>query len=677
MRRAFRSLVLGLAWASIWPGYLVLVAQAARLGPWPRNLGILASTVLHGLALGALRSGGPGLADAAGRLDRAVPGRSRGGRPAALPHGPVPLRRGRGLPGARVPAVQRRDRPRRAAHHGRGLLPVLHPGVRACGLGTLVSLLRRGSALMRWCDLEPSRAAGENPGPNPNPSASAVTSIPDPAFTAAEHGRLRLAGLAQPAPAGGGLDPPGACRRDRGARRARLPLHRQTAGHRRDRDPGALPGLLGLESRRESDHHPARRRWVRPGRSWALALTTAVTLRGSSRTRDPEVATTPSERGLAADTVQPEDLAGRLRQLVFYLAVLLGALGFAWVWELDLALIRFLANQPLWSLSETPVTLGDLAKSTVVILLGSLAWRYMSTLFALTLFPRIPDDPGVRFAIVTLCRYVVLGVTTIAALGAIHVGTAQIGMVLAALGVGLGFGLQEIVSNFVCGIILLLERPIRIGDVVTVAGTTGKVDRINIRATTIINGDNQSMIVPNREFITGNLVNWTHKDKILRVTIRVGVAVRLRSRADRRPPAGDRPRRPGRAPQSAALGLARRAGRFGAQVRPLRLRSRSQPCRPREASALRRGPAPVCRGEHRHSLSDPRGPSLPRARRPHARARAAAWGRQLGSPRFDPATAAPPPPHAPTPSCRLPGISPSPRAMRAFTGRSMIRHEVR
>ena len=105
-----------------------------------------------------------------------------------------------------------------------------------------------------------------------------------------------------------------------------------------------------------------------------------------------------------------------------------------------------------------------------------------------------------------------------------HLDLAKIGVVLAALGVGLGFGLQEIVSNFVCGIILLLERPIRIGDIVTVAGTTGKVDRINIRATTIVNGDNQSMIVPNREFITGNLVNWTLKDKILRVAIKLSVA---------------------------------------------------------------------------------------------------------------------------------------------------------
>jgi potassium efflux system protein len=97
-------------------------------------------------------------------------------------------------------------------------------------------------------------------------------------------------------------------------------------------------------------------------------------------------------------------------------------------------------------------------------------------------------------------------------------------MVLAALGVGLGFGLQEIVSNFVCGIILLVERPIRVGDIVTVSGMTGKVDRIHIRATTIINGENQSIIVPNRAFITGDLVNWTLNDKVIRITIRVKVA---------------------------------------------------------------------------------------------------------------------------------------------------------
>ena len=100
--------------------------------------------------------------------------------------------------------------------------------------------------------------------------------------------------------------------------------------------------------------------------------------------------------------------------------------------------------------------MGDVTEATVVILLGALAWRYMNTLFAVTVFPRMPDDPGVRFAVVTLCRYAVLGLTSLIALAAVHLDLARISVVLAALGVGLGFGLQEIVSNFVCGIILLL-----------------------------------------------------------------------------------------------------------------------------------------------------------------------------------------------------------------------------
>jgi small-conductance mechanosensitive channel len=150
--------------------------------------------------------------------------------------------------------------------------------------------------------------------------------------------------------------------------------------------------------------------------------------------------------------------------------------------------------------------------------------RYLNTFFAVAVFPRMPDDPGIRFAVVTLCRYAVLALGVLAGLSAVHLGMERIGVVVAALGVGLGFGLQEIVSNFISGIILLLERPIRVGDIVSVGGMVGKVDQINIRATTIINGDNQSMIIPNRQFITGNLTNWTHKDKTVRVVIRVNVA---------------------------------------------------------------------------------------------------------------------------------------------------------
>lgn len=241
-----------------------------------------------------------------------------------------------------------------------------------------------------------------------------------------------------------------------------------------------------------------------------------------------------SKRGDLEASAMPDDLAARLRHLSALLASGLGLLMTSWVWGLDLALFRFIGGQELWATgsfvmdgtARVPVfvTVGDLTRAVAVAALCATAWRYMSTFFAVVVFPRMPDDPGVRFAVVTLCRYAVVGVGLLCVLSAVHLGLEKIGMVLAALGVGLGFGLQEIVSNFVCGIILLLERPIRVGDVVTVSGQTGKVDRINIRATTITNGDNQSMIIPNRAFITGDLVNWTLKDKIIRVTVRVKVA---------------------------------------------------------------------------------------------------------------------------------------------------------
>jgi potassium efflux system protein len=95
---------------------------------------------------------------------------------------------------------------------------------------------------------------------------------------------------------------------------------------------------------------------------------------------------------------------------------------------------------------------------------------------------------------------------------------------VAAASVGLGFGLQEIFANFVSGIILLFERPMRVGDVITIGNTTGTVSRIRFRATTIVDGDRKELIVPNKSFITGNLLNWTLSDSVNRVALKVGVA---------------------------------------------------------------------------------------------------------------------------------------------------------
>ncbi len=231
------------------------------------------------------------------------------------------------------------------------------------------------------------------------------------------------------------------------------------------------------------------------------------------------------------DPAMPDDLAARLRRLTAYLAFGVWLLGAAKCWDVDLAFLRTLGEIQLWPMTagKLPegtevISLGDVTKSTILFALTVAAWRHLATFFAVFVFPRMPDDPGVRFAALTLSRYFVLGLGLLAGLSAIHLGLDKIGVVLAALGVGLGFGLQEVVSNFVCGVILLLERPIRVGDIVTVSGMNGKVDRIHIRATTIVNGDNQSIIVPNRAFITGDLVNWTLRDKVVRLTIKMTVA---------------------------------------------------------------------------------------------------------------------------------------------------------
>jgi potassium efflux system protein len=101
---------------------------------------------------------------------------------------------------------------------------------------------------------------------------------------------------------------------------------------------------------------------------------------------------------------------------------------------------------------------------------------------------------------------------------------SKIQWLAAALSVGIGFGLQEIVANFISGLIILFERPIRVGDTVTVGNVTGTVTRIQIRATTIVNWDRQELLVPNKEFITQQLLNWTLSDQTVRVVIPVGIA---------------------------------------------------------------------------------------------------------------------------------------------------------
>jgi potassium efflux system protein len=119
---------------------------------------------------------------------------------------------------------------------------------------------------------------------------------------------------------------------------------------------------------------------------------------------------------------------------------------------------------------------------------------------------------------------VIVALGMIIALNSMGLRWSNLQWLVAALSVGLGFGLQEIVANFISGLIVLFERPFSVGDTVTVGEVTGTVTRIRIRATTIEDWDRKELIVPNKDFITGQLINWTLSDKIIRIKVPVGIA---------------------------------------------------------------------------------------------------------------------------------------------------------
>jgi potassium efflux system protein len=128
------------------------------------------------------------------------------------------------------------------------------------------------------------------------------------------------------------------------------------------------------------------------------------------------------------------------------------------------------------------------------------------------------------YAIKIVSRYIVAALGLGIACGLLGIGWDDVHWLVAALGVGLGFGLQEIFANFVCGLIVLAERPIRIGDVVTVGDVSGTVSRIRARATSEVDFDNKEVIIPNKAFITERVVNWTLSNQTTRLLFEVGVA---------------------------------------------------------------------------------------------------------------------------------------------------------
>ena len=226
-----------------------------------------------------------------------------------------------------------------------------------------------------------------------------------------------------------------------------------------------------------------------------------------------------------------DDRAGSFKLLDLAVTVAL-FVGLWLVWEEVFPALRVLNEFTLWSYTAVdggqsttvPVTLGSLG---LAVLIGCATWvsaRHLPTLVQVVLREQLSVSAGALYTVKTLSGYVVSVIGGFMVVSILGFKWSQIQWLVAALGVGIGFGLQEIVANFISGLIILFERPIRVGDIVTVGSTDGVVTRIRIRATTIRDFDRKELLVPNKEFISGQLLNWSLSDPVTRILVPVGIA---------------------------------------------------------------------------------------------------------------------------------------------------------
>ena len=235
----------------------------------------------------------------------------------------------------------------------------------------------------------------------------------------------------------------------------------------------------------------------------------------------------PEEPEIDVVTVS-QQTRGILRATSFVLLAML-----LWnIWSGLIPALGIFNNVVLWSSVTatsagqvvSAVTLGSVLLGVVLLGLTVIAARNLPGFLEVVVLHRFEIDSGSRYAYVTITRYVILAVGLVLAFGQIGADWSKLQWIVAALGVGLGFGLQEIVANFVSGIIILFERPVRVGDQITIDDTIGTVSRIQIRAITITDPDNFEVVVPNKAFITRSVKNWSLTSPITRLVVKIGIA---------------------------------------------------------------------------------------------------------------------------------------------------------
>nr|MBA3482389.1 mechanosensitive ion channel [Pirellulales bacterium] len=225
---------------------------------------------------------------------------------------------------------------------------------------------------------------------------------------------------------------------------------------------------------------------------------------------------------LAEEAIDLAAISEQTQKLVRTFLGITTMIGLVLIWGEILPALAYPAAQLLPGAKE--LTWGDLIAFLLVLAVTYISVRDIPALLELVVLQHLPLDSGSRYAVTSLCRYVLTAIGMIAAFNCVGGDWSKIQWLVAAMSVGLGFGLQEIFANFVSGIILLFERPIRVGDIVTLGDKTGVVNRIRMRATTIVDWDRKEYIVPNKDLVTERLLNWTLTDQMNRIEIILSVS---------------------------------------------------------------------------------------------------------------------------------------------------------
>lgn len=242
---------------------------------------------------------------------------------------------------------------------------------------------------------------------------------------------------------------------------------------------------------------------------------------------DDVVVITEQEEGLALNEVRSQLL--RFADLFIWTALF--AI-FYYVWSDLVTVVSYLRDITLWQQTSTTeagvvtetISLFNLIVALIIVVITYILVRNIPGILEVLIFSRVKLSPGTPYTITKLLTYILVAVGGAWAFSTLGMSWSKLQWLFAALSVGLGFGVQEIFANFVSGIILLFERPIRVGDTVTINGVTGTVAKFRIRAITMIDPDRKEVIVPNKSFVTGQVINWALSNTVTRLVVSVGVA---------------------------------------------------------------------------------------------------------------------------------------------------------